>query len=56
MELRKRWRLLITECRLALAEWLVFQACRITPSDHPDSIAIVEAAQHVAAREPSTWI
>lgn len=46
-------RQLITQLRLAFAEWLIMRAVAVTPRGHPDSVAIYHAAMLVASRLPA---
>ena len=41
------------QIRLAMAEKLIYCAVSLAPHDHPDSLAIAQAALHVFARKPS---
>ena len=41
----------IDQLRLLLAEKLISWAVTVAPKDHPDSLAIIEAAQYVCQRE-----
>lgn len=43
----------LDQFRLLVAEKLIYWALCISPSGHPDSVAILEAAIHVMKREPA---